>query len=70
MGSWMHATRGPYQELPGGPWAEPLGVQGTGACKVPHGWNSETQQEYSLDAEGVWKEWSWTPNPEFERDNP
>gem|GEM_PF-3945708 len=26
--------------------------------------------EYPLDEEGVWETWSWTPSPEWERDNP
>ena len=37
--------------------------------KVPHGWTPEGG-EYPLDADGVWSLWSWTPSPEFERDNP
>jgi hypothetical protein len=44
-------------------------VVGWQLCKVPHGWNPETKQEYPLDEEGVWACWIWTPGPEWERDN-
>jgi len=65
----MHTDRGKIKIF-----LDDLGLKqreycGQALCKVPHGWNPETKQEYPLDEEGVWACWIWTPGPEWERDN-